>query len=193
MLTLVCSLPRTGTSLVMQMLHAAGLKVPGSYPGYETEVWVSKERGIPYMHLFDGRYDAVKWLEPHLAGRIDLPPCRIILTTRCEHERWASQLKYSRLWLKEVTNRRQREAKRVEMMRARQGVRRWCMLKSRGNLEIAFETMLVDPLYCAELISDFIGQGDPEKMAACVMCRGPECAETMLEEDLRKNRLNQVR
>ncbi len=60
---LICGFGRCGSSLIMQMLKAAGIDVDGTPPYYETEKaydgqWVSEQRGR-----------AVKILEPHRHDR----------------------------------------------------------------------------------------------------------------------------
>ena len=179
MITFVCGFPRTGTSLLMQMLHAAGLNCAGRWPDFELASWVP---GVGDSEVFS-EHDALKWLEPHKAV-VDAPECRVIATTRDLDERCKSFHKYYLNVLGEKLNRR-------EMRRIKVGYRKeeplfWKRVGrlSRSILVVRFESVIADPLTAARAVAGFVGQGEPETMARVVRERSAGCLEGMLEMEL---------
>ena len=182
MVTFICGFPRTGTSLCMQMLAAPGLNCPGKYPGYESDRWDSLEGIDPSLAL---EYDAIKWLEPHVT-KVSYAPCRIIATRRGIDEQVKSHIKFLRETQGIVLTRPQKKVVRRTLTKERKAF--WAKVNAMASsvLVLQFETVLSDPLGTAEMVAEFVGQGDPEVMAGVVVPRGPKCLPNMLEVELRR-------
>lgn len=90
-ITIIAGLPRCGSSLLMQMLNAAGFRCAGDYPGFEPdEIFESPEP--EFVDSFIG--GAMKLLDPH---RVILPPgrsYRFIFLTRSRRQQAQSIVKF---------------------------------------------------------------------------------------------------
>lgn len=90
-ITIIAGLPRCGSSLLMQMLNAAGFRCAGDYPGFEPEgIFESPEP--EFVDSFLG--GAMKLLDPH---RVILPPGRkyqFIFLTRSRRQQAQSIIKF---------------------------------------------------------------------------------------------------
>jgi tetratricopeptide (TPR) repeat protein len=178
-LTVVTGLPRAGTSLLMQMLAAGGVRVlsdelraadesnPRGYFEFEPVKNLLKDS----KWLFEARGRVIKIIAPLLAA---LPPglaCRAILCERDLDEVLDSQermlLRRNRLPAATANRRRMlkeeylRTLGRVKAMLARRA--------STQLLVIEHSTAISDSLRTAERINNFLGGGlDVAKMAAAV-------------------------
>ncbi|MGA3202487.1 MAG: alkaline phosphatase family protein [Bryobacteraceae bacterium] len=174
-LIVVTGLPRSGTSMLMQMLAAGGMPVlsdglrradknnPRGYLEFEPVKNLLKDS----QWLFEGRGKVVKIVAPLLAA---LPPglaCRVILSERNLDEVLDSQ--------ERMLERRNQTPERRRMLKdeyARTVDRVRAMLASRPATEllvIDHTHALSSPLVTAEKINQFLGGGlDVAKMAAAV-------------------------
>jgi tetratricopeptide (TPR) repeat protein len=178
-LIVVTGLPRSGTSMLMQMLAADGLSVlsdglrepdednPRGYLEFEPVRNLVKDS----KWLFEARGKAVKIVAPLLAG---LPPdlaCRVILSERDLEEVLDSQermLVHRNHPLAATPSRRRmlkdeylRTLARVKAMLARRS--------STHVLVIEHSKAISNPLLTAEKVNKFLGGGlDAAKMAAAI-------------------------
>lgn len=177
---MVCGLGRCGSSLVMQMLKAGGLKVPGAHPYYE----LTDDNG---KLEWRDKYDAVKWLNP---GRKNIapPPDR---TYRCL---WLTRdhFQQARSWIKYSKEKRGTEPKSEvdailkTMIKLRQQEKDSHALIRQVSCEpvpvLRFETILDNPSAVAKGLAIWADRPlDADAMAMVVKPREPECYPTMLE------------
>jgi hypothetical protein len=176
MITFVCGFGRCGSSLVMQMLDVAGLRCAGFYPAFEVE--------HPLRATFD--HDAIKWLNPQPGDGIVPRECRAVWLDRNAKQQAQSVSKFLKAASRPISpksERGYREAFGEDRPTSLAYVRRATL---DHVLVMRFEDLIARPLESAQQLAVFVGQGDPEKMAAVVMDRGPECLPGLLEEELAK-------
>lgn len=92
--TVIAGLPRCGSSLLMQMLAAAGMRCAGDYPSFEPDE-LMENPSEAYVDSWDG--GAFKLLDPH---RVLLPAgrrYRIIFLTRSRRQQSMSTVKFMAL------------------------------------------------------------------------------------------------
>lgn len=180
----ICGLGRCGTSLVMQMLDAAGLRCPGNHPAFESSQWAL------YDYTLDlSQYDAVKWLDPQIASGSDLPELprhRAIFLTRDHREQAKSHHKFMAWSAGETSSRKQRRATEASLRRDEPRALRLVRSRANGVLVMTFEALLSDPRKHAETLSAFCGGLDAGSMAAVVYNRPVRCLDVMLEEIVAK-------
>jgi tetratricopeptide (TPR) repeat protein len=178
-LIVVTGLPRSGTSMLMQMLAAGGMSIlsdgsreadednPRGYLElkrvknlWNDSKWLSEERG-----------KAVKIVAPLLAALPPDLPCRVILTERDIEEVLDSQqrmlMRHSQPLSSPPERRRMLKAEYTRTL-----ARVKTMLTQRPStqlLVIEHRNVVSDPLVTAEKINEFLGGGlDPAKMAAAI-------------------------
>ena len=175
----VAGLPRSGNSMVMQMLDAGGFPVVGTYPSYEDYNPFEDPMWLKYQTC-QGR--AVKLLSCPLSQTLPLRELtqRFIYVTRNSKERVASQVKFMDIKDSEITR---AERRRLQYELSKESKRLKQMLMTRGPvLTVRFEEVLADPYTEAQRIATALGEGlDIEAMAQIVVDRDPECYEGFLE------------
>ncbi|WP_278984102.1 hypothetical protein [Sphingobium yanoikuyae] len=182
---LVAGLGRCGTSLVMQMLDAAGVPTIGAYPAFEEQDEVDL-RGDPAAWLKFTAAKAVKILNPHLAPPPAQGSYRTIFLTRDFGEQAKSTLKMAGA----PDSRHDRRALEVRLRtETRQAAKALTQLGTGMYFHIPFEDLVNRPLECARDIASFVAARrevplDPHVMAACVRPRGVGCLPYFLELDL---------
>jgi hypothetical protein len=186
---IVAGLGRCGSSLVMQMLAAAGAPCVGTYPDFEDAVSVLLDpKDIEGQRAFyeaaKGR--AVKLLDPHLNN----PPIgldyRNIFLSRNSAEQAKSMLKLLGMANNRKARKAMEQAVRNDEARARLAMTK---IGDGRYLNIPFENLIHDPEHTAGVIADWVrtwrGQPlDVEKMARCVRRRPATCLPHMLELEL---------
>lgn len=187
---LVCGFGRCGSSLVMQMLDAAGVPCAGRYPAYEPAQVGPMTFDREWLAGQGGR--AVKMLDPQLL-QFSIPdqPYRTIWLDRDHKQQCKSAEKFMAALHGMATpwTRTMRRAWITGYRRDRpRAVRK---LRGLGPvLELTFETLIGDPLATAKRICDFIkpwpviGEDSPRAMEFTVVKRGPECLPYLLEAEL---------
>ncbi len=186
---IVAGLGRCGSSLVMQMLDAAGAPCVGIWPDFEDEVSILRDlKDVDVQRAFyttcKGR--AVKLLDPHL----NQPPIgldyRNIFLSRNPAEQAKSMLK-----LLGMTNNRRARKAMEQAVRTDEALARQAMTKIGDGryLNIPFENLIHDPEHTAGVIADWVrvwrGQPlDVGAMARCVRRRPAKCLPYMLELEL---------
>jgi tetratricopeptide (TPR) repeat protein len=178
-LLVVTGLPRTGTSLLMQMLAAGGIQVltderrlpdednPRGYLEYEPVKNLMRNS----TWLFEARGKAIKIVAPLLSALPSGLACRVILCERDLEEVLDSQermLRHRNHSVAESSERRR--TLKEEYARTLDRVK--AMLVTRpdtGTLVVAHQTAICDAHSTAERINQFLGGGlDVAKMAAAV-------------------------
>lgn len=179
MILAVCGLPRSGNSLVMQMLEAGGMDCVGSYPMYE-QYNAFKDAGWEEYLTFSGK--AVKLLSSPLYQPLPKIPQRFILVSRDPKERFKSWLKFTE---KQDESRKWKRAVYRELGRKHE--RLWRALRQCGAvIELRFEELLECPRSVAAflaLVYDSDTPIDIDAMVDAVVERTPECLEGFLEFD----------
>lgn len=184
---IVAGLGRCGSSLVMQMLAAAGISTIGTYPDFEDDL----NMRLPDLEAqremaLRAPGHAMKLLDPHLHA----PPVgydyRTIFLTRHPVEQAKSMLKL----VGERNNRNARRAMEVAVRRdtctARDAVTR---IGSGQFYNMPFEHLIHDPMGAAEGIARYLHRYrdeplDVEAMARCVRRRPATCLPYLLELEL---------
>lgn len=184
---IVAGLGRCGSSLVMQMLAAAGVPTIGTYPDFEDDLNMQ----LPDLEAqremaLRAPGHAMKLLDPHLHA----PPVgydyRTIFLTRHPVEQAKSMLKL----VGERNNRNARRTMEVSVRRdtctARDAVTR---IGSGQFYNMPFEHLIHDPLGAAVSIARYLHRYrdeplDVEAMARCVRPRPATCLPYLLELEL---------
>jgi len=178
-LIVVTGLPRSGTSMLMQMLAAGGMRVlsdglraadednPRGYLEFEPVKKLLKDS----QWLFEGRGKAVKIVAPMLAALPKGLPCRVILSERDLDEVMESQERM----LARRNHARAASPERRQMLKdeyARTLGRMKAMLARRPGtqlLVIEHDSAISDAPAVAEKVNKFLGGGlDVAKMAAAI-------------------------
>lgn len=179
---LVAGLGRCGTSLLMQMLRAAGVPVAGRAPAFE-DIPVSL-KGVDLDWLDAQRGRAVKWIDP-VEASIPNPEdwrYRVIFLNREAEQQAISQLKLLHL----RSDRRMRRAMTARVARdtarAARIVNR--LAGTHGVLHLRFEQLITRPDVAAAKLARFCDMhgfpfGDPDLAAAEVLPRGAGCASDL--------------
>lgn len=164
---IVSGFGRCGSSLVMQMLHAGGIRCTGDYPAFENAAAIAAP-GV-----------ATKILDPH---RNPLPPgASIIWLDRDRAEQAKSHAKFNRLLLGLIAGREER--RRIEASFSRDRHRAMAAFSGRPMLRLQFEEVLRDPAAAAAQLAAFLGRAfDQGAAAKQVLPRGPACAPDLAIE-----------
>lgn len=193
MLTFITGLGRCGTSLTMQMLHAAGYPVLGRFPAYET-VYTEPGGSIPWRRFEPLTLPlAVKLVDPvnsRLQWGGSAINARAVFLTRNHTEQAKSAIK----WTEAIIPGIHRTKPNVEKMRASYArdeplARQYMASVTKGRLlVIDFADLVGNPADTAGLILDFLQAppvlGTIEVMAAQVRKRGPKALPFLLEQSL---------
>ncbi len=182
--TVVYGLGRSGTSLLMQMLHAAGLECLGSGPGFEVgEFATYKPKPLGRHVARKALGKAVKVLHPTTWP--EGVSARFLLTTRDPHEQAKSMVKFGRVFDLQVgpaavpalegVNRRDRDAGQA-------------MATALGMpfLVVPFEALIETPGQSAIKIARFLElpMARVPSMVAQVRRRTSKCFPGIFEIDL---------
>jgi len=175
-LIVVCGLGRCGTTAVMKMLYAAGIKV---HCDYDKVGW-SFESGdmlkLPDDHAWIDQMDpqtAFKLLDPHRASLPTTRDFRVIILTRDHRQQARSQLTLLKTCGQHVTtNARALQAHiRKEERRFLDAVRIY-----PKHVHTTFEMLVRNPAYVAEKIGGLLElDGDKvDRMARTIWDRSPD-------------------
>ncbi len=177
----VAGLGRCGTSLVLQMLDAAGMKCAGKYPDFEPVEMKSFSKPVDTSWLKSNAGSAIKWLDPHkvrvATSEID---ASVIWMHRDHHQQAKSQAKFMEALLGV-------HLARSDISKLKNQLRTETKLALRATRPlplhvICFERLLSEPAETAANIVQFLhGTGhqfshDPVSlMADQVIPRKPKC------------------
>ncbi len=186
----VAGIGRCGSSLVMQMLSAAGVPTIGSYPDFEDDLNLRlPDLDAQREVAMRAPGHAMKLLDPHLHA----PPVgyeySTIFLTRHPVEQAKSMLKL-------VGERNNRNARRAmeTIVRRDTGIARAAVARISTDqfYNLPFEHLIHDPLGSAQAIARYLHRYrdkplDVEAMAKCVRRRPASCLPYMLELELLPN------
>lgn len=156
---LVAGLGRTGTSLVCQMLAAAGIRVAGDYPSFEPSEMMTARPDPAFLESCEG--GAVKLLDPH---RTILPrggAYRFILLSRSKRQQALSSVKFL-VAMDMAPKGKQFNEKGLDKMRtslSKDQVTARAELQAHGCpiIPIRFEEIIDQPDVTASKLADFLG------------------------------------
>ena len=187
----VAGLGRCGSSLVMQMLHAAGVVCVGDAPDFEDSVNTGGHVDDQWLTMQAGR--AVKILDPQRVGGGSPKTHRLVIwLDRNFDEQAKSHSKFlHHMAGMPLFNREQRRICATNLKRDR--ARALVKFEGQPVLLVPFETLVGHPLAAAESIVAhlrvdtlrFRAPLDPVAMAAVVLPRASDCAlDLSIEESL---------
>lgn len=177
MITIIAGFGRCGSSLVMQMLHAAGYETTGEYPAFED----IRATALPYENrwLEEVEGKALKVIDPH---RCQLPidhDYKIIWLDRKPIEQAKSQMKLFSTLTSIKTTRKDI----IAIAKSYKRDKPICLklLKKLGPvLSMSFENLILSPIISAEKINSFLGDElDYLEMAKVVIGRPVFCMPGM--------------
>jgi hypothetical protein len=186
---IVAGMGRCGTSLMMQMLYAAGVPCEGPWPAFETDAVLP---GIFDAAAFDERQDhAIKMIDPMHLGPGALPHHVVIWMDRAHTEQAKSQIKFLRSAGGDVeATRPARRAMEATLRHDRPLNRAALGIPGRTPaMAVPFEILLEDPAWVAQGVASFLAPHgwtglDVEAMALVVRPRSPACYPGFLETSL---------
>ncbi|WP_104019079.1 hypothetical protein [Roseovarius nitratireducens] len=178
----VTGLGRCGTTMVMQMLQAAGVPCAGTHPAFEDIPVTPSGVDHEWLALQAGR--AVKWIDPTVT-RVRHPNGAAIFLTRDPVEQAKSQLKM-------IGTRNDRTARRVMAKSIQRDTRHarsivTNLFGAHFVLHLHYDKILRDPAYAAAQTAyfcDMLGLpfGPSGDAAAVVHKRGADCAPDLRAE-----------
>lgn len=178
----VCGFPRSGTSLTMQMLHAAGVRCSGEWPAFESDECNVSHKMVPRDFVLSMDGGAIKVLDPQ---HIALPAgirYTFIFMRRNRDQQAVSFIKFlksagwpvrdskcDRAKLAESIAEDEKKAERI--LRSHEG-HDWFTLRFEDLIDRTEETL-------GNLAAKL--RLDPLAMRGCVVPRGSKCLPQMLE------------
>lgn len=186
-ITAVVGLPRSGTTLMMRMLHAGGMAV---YADNKSSFETAKIIGLPKdsAWLSECYGMAVKLLDPLKYTPPRHINYRFIWMRRIPVQVAQSQIKYISL-SKPIDGRLGnviRIANAVEH-NTKKSIDMLCKYRGSDVIIIDFEDVLAQPIAMVGKVAGFVDMNlDRKKMADAVIERGPDCLKGMLELDIIK-------
>ena len=182
---IVSGFGRCGTSMVMQMLAAAGVLCCGRYPAFEDDFVMRGAASAAWENYIGSR--AVKVLGPATALPNAPLPARGIWLDRDPREQARSQVKFISVG-HAITNKRAavRSLARSLLTDRPAALKAMAKTCAVGYRVLRFEDIIGDPRAAATDIAAWLGL--PEEaasaMAAVVRLRSPRCYEGMMEAEL---------
>ena len=173
----VAGLGRCGSSLVMQMLHAAEIPCCGEFPAFEPRE-VGEGRDLSKLLAIPA---AMKMLDPHHDEWPESFGARIIWLDRDVREQAKSQIKFIR-HVAELAVPSQAWRKIAQALRSdRIKCREWWERAATEPMILRFEDILDEPLLAARRIAEFLAIPDTRVplMAECVLRRDAKCRPDM--------------
>lgn len=188
MITLVCSFPRAGSSLMMRMLCRGGMPMCGNSLSGETDLTMGLPKDWYWMKGQDGKcikiLDPQRWTPP---ARFEY---RIIWMTRDHHQQTLSQLKLLKMMFMGIDS-NEKTIRNIEQSMDKDELPVLKMLGTLGQcMTVWFEELLQSPMLVAGQVNQFVGgQLDVHAMASEVRKRPTDCLPYMLELDQLEGKL----
>lgn len=181
-LLLVAGLGRCGTTMVMQMLNAGGLRCAGTWPAFEDIPFSPSRVDQGWVAEQDGR--AVKWIDPTATPPFAARGAAIYLT-RDTRQQAASIAKLLGINLDRAGRRALRSS--LDRDNPRALLRVAAMVGPENVMRLTFEQILDDPAATARRLSNFsfarrFPMPDVDLAAAAVVRRSPRCAPDLSME-----------
>lgn len=179
-IVIVAGLGRCGSSLMMQMLQAGGMKCAGEFPAFELPETNHQAIRTEWLEQFQG--GAVKILDPHYCPVVpDFPPAVMLWMTRDFYHQAKSQMKFALMLSGHEPRYDKHHLKRMEKSLERETVEALHAYSALPSMFVSFEGLLNNPLVMASKVAAFLKPFEfeiaPAKMAYAVNPRGPECAD----------------
>lgn len=187
-LIIVSGFGRCGTSLVMQMLHAGGIRCVGQWPAFEDEWTARHHNSAEWMAHAMGR--AIKLLDPHRHVPPRDLPARGIWLDRSPREQAKSIAKLNHLLSGHpAPNRRIVRGYERGLITDRPAAMRALLQACAVDcIALSFEDLIRYPEALALRLVDFLAitprVAAAERMASVVRPRGIGCYDGLLEVDL---------
>ena len=183
----VAGLGRCGSSLTMQMLHAAGVPCMGAYPDFEDDAFASGRRQMERLSSLSDC--AVKILDAWRAPATALTHHVVIWLRRDPDEQARSMLKFAGAPMHRHNVRGIKSKLAIDTRLSREGLGVAPVGTRSPLLRHEFEDLIQHPLPSSRRIAAFLAANgwpdlDAEKMAAQVRPRSPKCLPGFLEFDL---------
>lgn len=176
-ITIVTGGGRCGTSLVMQMLDAGGMRVHGEFPSYEDGPVLHKLAALQGM--------AVKVLDPEILCLPSSYAYDVIWIDRDPFEQAKSHVKFLSVVAGVRPEGRAIMALRKSFQKDRDKYLNFLRAASRGRIKLLkFESILAHPHDTASELDVFCGHLNTLPMANQVRPRSPLCRKEMLEVQL---------
>lgn len=179
---IVSGLGRCGTSLVMQMLDAAGYPVFGEYPAYESDE--TSAENITRAFLDQHECKAIKVLDPQRAPDRIFQGSRVIFLTRNLEQQVLSQIKFANFFLgREDKPSREQKRRMMGILDRDHTLAKKQLCFADDYIFADFEKVLEDPEYFLKRVSTFSWNKnlDIKKGAAMVFPRSHLCYPGLLE------------
>lgn len=183
---IVSGLGRCGTSMVMQLLDAGGIRCAGRAPAYEPERASPESFDPDFIASCAG--GAVKLLDPYRVPVIQAPAL-VIWCRRDFMEQAKSQIKFVRLIFQIDVRSSAKEKMRKKLIEDHDKAWKWLskMPERLAFMQVLFEDLIRDPVVAARAIGDFIRPHgfslDDQAAATAVIPRTVRCLPGLLEID----------
>jgi len=185
MITIVSGFGRCGSSMLMQMLAAGGMKCSGKWPSFEdTRATRSLPHDIGWLDEYHGR--AVKILAPGFFLPLGLCfDARGIWLDRDPKEQAKSWAKIQRRVGSDVPRSKIHEQRRLFVNQRRKHLDRLKFVTKDKPLILRYDTILKMPHKAAETVKQFLGvRLDIDKMTEQVVSRKPQCYPGFMESEM---------
>ena len=180
----VIGTPRSGTSLTMQCISAAGVPCMGNYPAFE-DSRLKKQEPLTEEYAMECKGRAVKVLDPHLRTIPDGFDVQYVLTHRSAVEQARSHYKIllniGRTFKQTERTVVKRLTKSIRKDNAR--IARLLDGKNAPYCVVDFAQLVTDPRKTLLPVALFLGL-KVDEMAGPVIERSPRCLDGMLETRL---------
>lgn len=174
---------RCGTSLTMEMLRRAGLKMPGNFP-----LWEAKQNEKKADGTYHRPYDVVKMLMPCTKPLLEPGDYLILrLSREDQNEQIKSMIKYVKKGLgierRKSENLIRLDAKKIVARRRANLNKRMHELTTRPIRFYTFEKIIEDPRAYAEFLCDNFGldKVNLDNMVSAYVPRSAKCQPEMVE------------
>ena len=190
---------RCGSSLVMQMLAAAGVPTTGRAPSYEADEVVALDRAELRRWLGERPGHAVKFLDPHrpTMGPPSNIDYRVIWLRRERWQQARSQAKFATMFLRagEIGISTVHDFARSYERDEPHALDAW-RARTRDIAALDFECIIREPARVALTLCRYLGLVEsPSRlraMEAVVQPRSPECYQGFLEIDLLAHQMGEA-
>lgn len=186
MITIVTGFPRSGTSLTMQMLAAAGVKtIPAEGPAYEDDR-ATTQSGLKEL-CAEANGCAIKVLDMHRNPPPIGPNYAFLWCVRDPKEQAKSLMKFLQATMPECRLAPNSEKKfAISFVTDTKKLEK--VINQRGGfiIYVPFEVTILTPERTAQKLATLFNLSDSaiQKMASVVLVRSPKCYPGMLENRL---------
>lgn len=181
-ITIVSGFPRTGSSLVMQMLSSAGIQCTGEWPAFEDDRFSVDVGDISQRLMETVQGGAVKILDPQLVRLPGGFGYDFIWLRRNRYQQARSMVKFlSAIGLPVDESKKTLKSLRVGFDRDEPAAIK--SLRSHAGhrwIEVRFEDLIEQSDATVKTLAEFLSL-NPEPMRRCIVPRQSSCLRTMIE------------